>query len=185
VECTGDMVKDCDPNCGVFSSPGDGEQQCVNNHWDECKPVWCKGGPWPVTYEVAPNDHDWHCAYHQEFDIYLCVKVVLSWICADYLEFDLMKSHNVYGTDETGPWDNDLKVVVRNTNNGKTWTQNKVSCAGNTSTSGGCFFDVGTATLVNTLGVSGTDNLEVDIYSPWTSPTPIGKTGKVKIKECF
>jgi len=113
------------------------------------------------------------------------VEVVLSWICDEYLEFRLMKSNNVYGTDENGPWDNDVKVVVRNTNNGKTWTQNKVSCAGNTDATGGCFFDVGNSTLTNTLNVTGTDNLEVEIYSPYTSNVLTGKTGTVKIKECY
>ena len=185
VECLSGETRNCDPNCGVFSDPDDGEQECSGNEWGECKPVWCGGGPWPVYYPIAPMDHNWHCQLHQEYNIYLCVQVVLSWICADCLEFRLMKSHNVYGADETGPWDNDIKVVLRNTDNGKTYSQNQVSCAGNTDSQGGCKFDVGNSTLTNTLSISGTDSLEVDIYSPYTSGILTGKTGKVQIMECY
>jgi hypothetical protein len=185
VECLNGETEDCDPNCGVFSDPGDGVKTCSNNDWGDCKPVWCKNSNWPVYYPIAPLDHNWHCGYVSEFNMYLCVEVVLSWICADYLEFRFMKSWNVYGSDETGPWDNDIKIVVRNTNNNKTWTQNKVSCAGNSDASGGCAATVGNSVLTGTLDVTGTDSIEVDIYSPYSGGPLIGTTGKIKIKECF
>jgi hypothetical protein len=186
-ECESGEEKDCDPNCGVFSDFGDGEIDCVNNEWDNvCMPTWCKDSQFgEVHYKTAPADHDWHCAFVEDFGIYLCVKVYLSWICVDYLEVDLMKSNNASGTDENGPWDNDIKVVLRNTNTGKTYTQSKVPCAGNTSEQGGCFFDVGGNQWLNTLGLDGTDSFEVDIYSPHTATEPVGKTGKVKVIECF
>jgi hypothetical protein len=106
-------------------------------------------------------------------------------MCADFLEIRLLKSWNVYGTDETGPWDNDLKVVLRNTSNGKSYTVNTVSCAGNTDASGGCAFTVGNSTFTGTLAVTGTDNFVVDVYSPKTATSKIGSTGTFKIKECY
>ncbi len=185
VQCISGKTESCDPNCGVFSNPADGLRKCVNNVWEQCKPAWCKDTQSPVLYKAAPMDHDWHCGYVAKFNMYLCVKVVLSWICADYLEIDLMKSWNVYGTDETGPWDNDIKVVLRNVDTGKTVTQSKVQCKGNTSTSGGCFFDVGTSDFFSKLGLSGTDKLEVDIYSPYDVGPLIGTTGQVSIQQCY
>ncbi len=181
VECLTGQVEDCDPNCGVFSDPDDGERTCSNNTWGVCKPVWCGG----VNYPIAPMDSNWHCGYVANFNIYLCAQVQLSWMCADFLEIRLMKSWNVYGTDETGPWDNDLKVVLRNKSNGKTYTQSTVSCAGNTDSNGGCSFNVGNSTFTGSLNVGGTDTFEVEIYSPKTSPTPVGKTGTFSIKECY
>jgi hypothetical protein len=185
VECLNGEEELCDPNCGVFSDYGDGERKCVNNSWGVCKPVWCGGGNWPVYYPIAPLDHNWHCGYVSQFNIYLCAEVVLSWMCADFLEIRLLKSWNVYGTDETGPWDNDLKVVLRNTSNGKSYTVNTVSCAGNTDASGGCAFTVGNSTFTGTLAVTGTDNFVVDVYSPKTATSKIGSTGTFKIKECY
>jgi hypothetical protein len=185
VECMNGDEEYCDPNCGVFSDPDDGERTCSNNQWGECKPVICGGGNSPVYYPIAPLDHNWHCGYVSDFNIYLCAEVVLSWMCADFLEIRFLKSWNVYGTDETGPWDNDLKVVIRNKSNGKTYTQNKISCAGNTDSNGGCSVIVGNSTFTGALNVSGTDSFEVDIYSPNTASSKIGTTGTFKIKECY
>jgi len=184
-QCVNGQEELCNPSCGVFDTGSDGLKTCSNGKWGECKAAWCVETNWPVLYPVAPNDFNWHCEKVPNQNFYLCVKVVLSWICADYLEVDLKKSLDINGNQETGPWDNDIKVVLRNVANGATYSQSKVQCAGNTSTNGGCFFDVGNTTLTNTLGVQDFNQLEVDIYSPFTAPTPVGKTGKVSMQRCF
>jgi len=181
VACLPGETQKCNPQCGVFDSLNEGTQECSGNSWASCKPVICG----PQIYQFAPKDSNWHCNYVAQWDIYRCLKIYTSWICGvEFYEIRLKKASDANGSADAGTWTYDLKVVLRNTGTGKTWTQSKVQCQGNSDAQGGCFFDVGALELKN-LGVTGLSNLEVDIYSPFDSNNLTGTTGKAGIYKCW
>jgi hypothetical protein len=181
VEClTGDEAY-CNPNCGIFDGSQDGIKECVNNKWGTCKPFECNFND-PTIYQAAPLDYTWHCKYSDKIGIYLCTRIATWWLCGlPVFEVQLRKSNNSNGTPAQGPFDNDLTVVLRNKNNGKTYTQSFVDCAGWED----CYFDVGQSTILSTLSLNGTDCFEVDVYSPNGSSYLAGTTGAACLKKCF
>ena len=181
-DCLPGSVDYCDPNCGAFSSSSDGYRTCSGSgYWGSCKPVVCEPGN-PTYYQAVPSDYSWHCKNSSVYPgMYLCVKTYTFWICGSpVIEFHLQKATGLGGSNQ-GPFDNNLKVTLRNVDKGKTTTISYVGCAGQET----CNFTVGVSTILGTLGLTGTDSFEVDVTSPNSGGIYVGTTGKAKLVKCY
>ena len=181
-DCLPGAVDYCDPNCGAFSSSTDGYRECSGSGtWGSCKPVVCEPGS-PTYYQAVPSDYSWHCKNSSVYPgMYLCVKTYTFWICGSpVIEFHLQKATGLGGSN-SGPFDNNLKVTLRNVDKGKTTTISYVGCAGQET----CYFTVGVSTILGTLGLTGTDSFEVDVTSPNSGGIYVGTTGKANLVKCY